>query len=78
MEISLFVCKSTNERTIIINMFKLLGCYMFRHHCVVIRELALPNYISAVAALVNNFNIFIIIMLSLVDLQIIKSVRYMY
>ena len=50
------VCKSTNESTIIINIFKLLGSYMFRHHCVIITKLAFitsPNYIRTVAAVVK-------------------------
>ena len=54
--ISFIICKSTNESTIIINIFKLLGSYMFRHHCVIIRELAFitsPNYIRTVAAVVK-------------------------
>ena len=42
-------------------MFKLLGSYMFRHHCVIIRELAfisLPNYIRTIASLVKINKIF--------------------
>jgi hypothetical protein len=50
------IYKSTNESTVIVNIFKLLGSYMFRHHCVMIRERAvitLPNYISIIAAAID-------------------------
>ena len=57
---------------------------MFRHQCVILREFAfvtLPNYLSTIAALGAEtcssliINIFIIIVLSLVDLQIKKHIR---
>ena len=58
LHVLFFICKSTNGSTIITNIFKLLGSYMFRQHCVILRELAfitLPNYISTIAALLQLY-----------------------
>ena len=56
VNINVGICKSTNESTIIINIFKLLGSYMFRHqmcHHQGAWFVTLLNYISTIAAIVK-------------------------
>ena len=63
----LIICKSTNENTIIINIFKLLSSYMFRHqmwHPQGDSSVNLLNYIITIAALVKINKIFKTLILS--------------
>jgi hypothetical protein len=72
MHRALFViCESTNERTIMISIFKLKGSYMFRH------TEDDTFGVETCSSLIILY-IFIIIVRSLVDSQITNNARCMY